>query len=132
VADGRVTGVLDWPNTVIAEAAFDVASTRNILRFVPVGLVSMPPPVRWLARLGQPMLAARYLAGYRRRSPVDPARLAYHEVAAALRALVRAGEIRRAVDGRMAGELDRSPYAARLLAHVVRVTGVAATLPGQS
>jgi hypothetical protein len=45
---------------------------------------------------------------------------------------VRAGEIRRAVDGRMGGELDRSPYAARLLAHVVRVTGVAATLPGQS
>jgi aminoglycoside phosphotransferase (APT) family kinase protein len=127
VQDGRVSGVLDWPNTVVADAAFDVASTRNILRLVPAGLASLPVALRWLARLGQPILAARYLAGYRRQHPLDPDQLAYYEVAAGLRALVRAGERR----GGPASELDRSPYADRLLAHARRVTGLAASLPGQ-
>src|SRR5262249_25849237 len=55
----RVTGVLDWPNTVVADAAFDVASTHTILRFVPPALASLPRSFRWLARVGQPLLAAR-------------------------------------------------------------------------
>jgi aminoglycoside phosphotransferase (APT) family kinase protein len=126
----RVSGVLDWPNALVADAAFDVASTHLILRFVPAELVSVPPSLRWLLRVGQRLLAHRYLAGYRRRRTIAPERLAYHEVAAAMRALVQAGESRR----RAAGEpppsaLDRSPYAARLLAHVRTLTGVPADLP---
>jgi aminoglycoside phosphotransferase (APT) family kinase protein len=128
----RVSGVLDWPNTVIADAAFDVASTRNILRFVPPALASLPPPLRWLAGLGQPLLAARYLKAYRRRQPLDADRLAYYEVAAAMRALVQAGERRaRAGSGPPPTRLDRSAYASRLLAHVVSVTGRAADLPDE-
>ena len=130
VESGRVSGVLDWPNALIADAAFDVASTRTILRFVPVGLASMPRALRWLARVGQPILAARYLRGYRRRRPIDSGRLAYYEVAAAMRALVRAGERRsRAVEGPPPNELDRSTYADRLLAHAASITGLAASLP---
>jgi aminoglycoside phosphotransferase (APT) family kinase protein len=130
VERGRVSGVVDWPNTVIADPAFDVASTRTILRFVPAGLASLPRPLRWLARVGQPILAARYVAGYRRRHPIEAARLAYYEVAAALRALVRAGESRRRAGQRPPpSPLDRSPYAARLAAHAARVTGVVVALP---
>jgi aminoglycoside phosphotransferase (APT) family kinase protein len=130
VESGRVSGVVDWTNTVIADPAFDVASTRTILRFVPAELVALPGPLRWLARLGQPILAARYLAGYRRRRPIDAPRLAYYEVAAALRALVRAGESRRRADDRPPpSPLDRSSYAARLAAHAERVTGVTVALP---
>jgi aminoglycoside phosphotransferase (APT) family kinase protein len=133
VEGGRVSGVVDWPNTVIADRAFDVASTRTILRFVPAGLASLPGPLRWLARVGQPILAARYLAGYRRQRPIDAARLAYYEVAATLRALVRAGEVRRwAGHGSPPGPLDRSPYAARLADHAARVTGVAVVLPAMA
>jgi len=129
VQDGRVTGVLDWPNALIGDAAFDVASTRLILRFVPPALAA-GPPLSWLARLGQPVLARRYLAGYRRQRPIEPARLAYYEVAAALRALVRAGESRRrAASAPAPSALDRSPYAARLAAHARRVCGVDVTLP---
>jgi aminoglycoside phosphotransferase (APT) family kinase protein len=132
VEGGRVTGVLDWPNAVIADAAFDVASTRNILRFVPATLVSLPRALRWLVNAGQPMLAARYLHGYRRRRPLDAGRLAYYEVAAAMRALVRAGERRlRGAGDPPPSELDRSAYATRLLAHVVGVTGRASTLPDE-
>jgi aminoglycoside phosphotransferase (APT) family kinase protein len=130
VEHGRVTGVLDWPNVVVADPAFDLAATCNILRFVPAGLTEMPAVLRWLARLGQPVLAARYRARYRRRRPIDGSRLAYYEVAAAIRALVRAGESRRGQAGAPPlGALDRSTYSDRLAAHVARVTGVAVTLP---
>ena len=132
VEGGRVSGVLDWPNAVIADAAFDVASTHSILRFVPVGLASMPRALRWLARVGQPILAARYQRGYRRRRPIDSRRLAYYELAAVMRALVRAGERRnRVAGGPPPNELDRSAYADRLLAHAVGITGLAASLPGR-
>ena len=125
---GVVTGVLDWPNALVADPAFDVASTLNILRFVPVGLTSMPRVVRSVARLVQPWLARQYLGRYGRRRPIDRARLTYYEAAAALRALVRAAESRRGLAGGAPSGLDASPYATRLLEHVRRVTGVVASL----
>ena len=128
--DGRaVSGVLDWPNAVLAEPAFDVAATFNILRHVPAGVV-VPGPRRWLAAGAQRLLAARYLAAYRRRRPVDAGRLAYYEVATALRALVRGGEARRRAAGApLPTALDRSPYCDRLLARAARITGLAPSLP---
>jgi aminoglycoside phosphotransferase (APT) family kinase protein len=130
VEHGRVTGVLDWPNVLVADPAFDLAATWSILRFVPAGLTSMTAVLRGLARLGQPVLATRYRARYRWRRPIDGARLAYYEVAAAMRALVRAGESRRRGAGAPPlGALDRSTYADRLAAHVARVSGVTVTLP---
>jgi len=125
----RLSGVLDWPNVLVADPAFDVASTHLILRFVPAELVSVPRSLRWLLRVGQRVLAHRYLAGYRRRRPIRRERLAYYEVAAAMRALVQAGESRRRTVGEPPSALDRSPYAARLLAHVRTLTGVPADLP---
>jgi len=93
-------------------------------------LVSTSRPLRWLARVGQPLLAARYLAGYRRRRVIPTTeRLDYYQVAAGLRQLVRAGESRRRPDGAPPRGLDASPFAARLLAHARRVTGLDAALP---
>ena len=43
VEHGRVTGVLDWPNVVVSDPAFDLAATCNILRFVPAGLTECLP-----------------------------------------------------------------------------------------
>ena len=129
VEHGAATGVLDWPNALLADPVFDVASTLGILRFVPVDLVSTSRPLRWLARVGQPLLAARYLAGYRRRRAIPVERLGYYQVAAGLRQLVRAGESRRRSAGASPGGLDASPFAARLLAHARRVTGLHAALP---
>ncbi|PYM39944.1 MAG: hypothetical protein DME16_26965 [Candidatus Rokuibacteriota bacterium] len=45
---GAVTGVIDWPNVVVAEPAYDVATTRIILRFTPMELSALPVPLRWL------------------------------------------------------------------------------------
>ena len=131
VEEGRVSGVLDWPNAVIADAAFDVASTRNILRFVPPGLASVPRALRWLVRVGQPVLAGALPArATGAGAPSTPERLAYYEVAAAMRALERAGESRvRPAGGPPPSGLDRSLYADRLLAHVAAITGLAPSLP---
>jgi len=129
VEQGVVTGVLDWPNALVADPLFDVGSTLNLLRFVPAGIIPLSPPLRWLAPLGQPLLARQYLARYRAQRPIDDARLAYYRLAAGLRALVRAGEVRRRSAGALPNGLDRSPYAARLLAHAGRVSGLAVTLP---
>jgi aminoglycoside phosphotransferase (APT) family kinase protein len=127
VAGGVTTGVLDWANALVAEPAFDVASTLNILRFVPPGLTSLSMPLRWVLAVAQPVLARQYLAVYRRGRSIDAGRLAYYETAAALRPLVRAGESRRRPAA--ASPLDASPFAARLLGRVRRLTGVGATLP---
>ena len=127
VEAGAVTGVLDWSNALVADPAFDVASTLDIVRFAPVHLMPLSRARRGLAALAQPLLARRYLAAYRRARPIDGARLAYYEVAAALRALVRAGENRRQPSA--SSDLDASSYAARLLQRTRRLTGVDATLP---
>jgi aminoglycoside phosphotransferase (APT) family kinase protein len=123
-----MTGVVDWPNTLVADAEFDVAATVNILRFVPVDLVAMPKVMSLLARIARPILAARYLAGYRRRRALDGERLAYYEVATAMRALVQTGEARQR-RGLALGALEASSYAERLAARVARLAGVTVTLP---
>ena len=128
VAAGRVTGVLDWPNALVADAELDVAATLNILRFVPVDLAAPSRVVRVLARVARPILVARYLAGYRRRRPLDPERLAYYEVATAMRALVQTGEARRGPAHALSA-LDVSVYASGLAARAQQLTGVTVTLP---
>jgi aminoglycoside phosphotransferase (APT) family kinase protein len=128
VAGGRLTGVLDWPNTLVADAELDVAATLNILRFVPADLAAPSKVTRALAEIARPILVARYLRGYRRRRRLDPDRLAYYEVATALRALVQTGEAR-AKRGRALGALELSEYATRLAARARQLTGVAVALP---
>ena len=128
VAAGQVTGVVDWPNALVADAELDVASTLNILRFVPADLAAPSSVTRALASVARPILIARYLRGYRRRRRLDPGRLAYYEVAAAMRALVQTGEAR-VGRGRALGALERSEYATRLVARARQLTGVAVALP---
>ena len=125
---GRVTGVLDWPNALVADPAFDVASTRVILRFAPVELADVSRPVRLLMRVGRVLLARHYLAGYRRRRPLDPKVVAYYEAASIMRALVRAAETRGRTDA-PANPLDASRFADDLAAHFARITGIQPALP---
>jgi len=131
VQDGAVTGVVDWPNAIVAEPAFDVAATRVILRFVPVTLATMSRTMRSLARVARPILAARYLAGYRRRRPLDADRLAYFEVASCMRSLLRVGECRRRATGPATPRdpLDIPSFIGWLIRHIATVAGVNVSLP---
>ena len=101
-----------------------------ILGPVPVGLLGMPPPLRSLVEIARSILVARYVSGYRRRGPLDAARLAHHEAVACMRGLVRTAEARLAVPGPSdANPLDASVFGERLAGRFARITGVTPVLP---
>jgi aminoglycoside phosphotransferase (APT) family kinase protein len=128
---GVVTGVIDWPNALAADPAWDVATTRIILGLVPLELSMLPAVARVLVRAARPLLLARYLAGYRRGRPIDGRALGYYEAAACMRQLIRVGDQRlmAAAAGRAPGPLDASSFGDRLCARFARITGVAPTVP---
>jgi aminoglycoside phosphotransferase (APT) family kinase protein len=130
VADGRVSAVLDWPNVVVAEREYDVASTRAILALTPIELWPVPAALRPLAALVRFVLVARYLSACRRSRPVDPSRLRYYETASCMRGLVRAAEAR-AAGGAATNPLDASSFADRLAARFTRISGVPIALPAR-
>ena len=70
MADGRVTGVIDWPNVVVADREFDVAATR-VIRFVPAGVMGVPRALRGLVEIAARVLVVRHVSAYRRRHPLD-------------------------------------------------------------
>jgi aminoglycoside phosphotransferase (APT) family kinase protein len=123
---GRLTAVLDWPNTLIAEPECDVSATLVILKLTPVELFPVPAALRPLVAVLRPIMTARYLARYRRARSLDRGRLAYYEAGACMRGLVRAAEARRAGDP---NPLDASSFGERLAERFARRSGVAVTLP---
>jgi aminoglycoside phosphotransferase (APT) family kinase protein len=129
VSGRRVTGVIDWPNVVVADAAYDVAATKTILSLTPVKLAAVPAALRWLVRVLRPVMVARYLAAYRRRRPIDPGVLAYYEALCCMRGLLRAAESRHRRAPALPNPLDVSSFAERLAARFSRITGVSPALP---
>jgi aminoglycoside phosphotransferase (APT) family kinase protein len=131
VSGGAVTGVLDWPNVLIADPAYDVATTLTILRSVPLTLFAMSPTARLLVRMARRVVVPRYLAAYRRRRPLDPRALAYYEAATAMRQLVRVGAYRlMAAAGKATlTPLDASDFGERACARFARITGVTVSVP---
>jgi aminoglycoside phosphotransferase (APT) family kinase protein len=130
MADGRVSGVLDWPHAIVADPAFDVATTLVILKLVPFELASLPAPIRWLANAARPLLVEGYRRRYARRRPLNNAKLAYYEAAACMKALVRAAELRAAPGGDPAANaLFESAFTERALTHFRALTGITSRLP---
>jgi aminoglycoside phosphotransferase (APT) family kinase protein len=131
MADRTVTGVIDWSNTLVADRAYDVASTRVILSLVPLALSAMPALARAAIAAVRPVLLARFLAGYRRRRPIAPGVLAYYEAVGAMRQLWRISEARldAAASAAPLNPLDASAFGARLCARFARLTGITPTLP---
>ena len=130
MAADRVTGVLDWPHAVVADAELDVASTLIIFKLVPMEVSDLSAPIRWLANAARPLLVAAYLRDYRRRRQLDRGKLAYYEAAACMKALVKAGELRLAPTA--AGSpnaLFASTFTERALGHFRGLTGITPVLP---
>jgi aminoglycoside phosphotransferase (APT) family kinase protein len=134
MSGAAVTGVLDWPNAVLADPAYDVAATRTILSCTPIEMVTAPTLLRWLARVSRPILVARYLSGYQRHRPLGRGTLAYYEAASCMRGLVRVAEARLASAERSEAlnPLDASSFGERLALRFAELTGVGATLPSKS
>jgi aminoglycoside phosphotransferase (APT) family kinase protein len=136
LCDGRdITAVLDWPNVLVTDPAYDVAATRMILALAPLGILPMNPPRRWLLETLRRFLLALYLRGYRRRGSVDASVFAYYEAVACMRGLVRVSEARLTGAGGVVREpdhaLDASSFGDRLGARFARLTGIRPVLPGR-
>lgn len=93
MADGRVSGVLDWTHARLAEPAFDVAYTSQLIELWPL---EGPLPRRLLKPLGR-VAAWRFVSAYRRRAPLEPARLAWYEALHSFRVLVRVARAHRGI-----------------------------------
>jgi len=131
MSGNAVTGVLDWPNAVVADPAYDVAATRVILSCAPIEMAAVPAAARVLARLMRPVLLARHLAGYQRRRKLDRTTLAYYEAASCMRGLVRVAEARLGSAGGATAlnPLDASSFGERLAVRFARITGIGPALP---
>jgi aminoglycoside phosphotransferase (APT) family kinase protein len=132
LSDGReITAVLDWPNVLVADPAYDVAATRVILALAPLEALPMSRPLRWGLAAARHLLLALYLRGYRRRRPLDASRFAYGEALACMRGLVRTAESR--ADRRAsANALDASRFGDRLAARFAELTGIRPRLEAEN
>lgn len=133
--EGAVTAVLDWPNVVVADPAYDVAATGVILGLAPLDVLSVRAPLRWLVEAGRRLVLALYLGGYRRRRPLESTAFAYYEALACMRGLVRAAESRITIPGggpaAPINPLDASSFGDRLAARFAARTGIRPVLPAR-
>ncbi len=92
VSGGRVTALVDWTNARVADPAFDVAYTAQLLATMPV---LVPRPVRPLLRVLGRRAARQFVTAYQRSGAFDATSLRWHEALHALHLLVRVAEARR-------------------------------------
>jgi aminoglycoside phosphotransferase (APT) family kinase protein len=114
VQDGKVTGVVDWPNFCIADPAWDVACTIWILTI----------PARYaFASQGQVYAESKweqllqiYLDTYRSRLPLDTTHIHYYRVLRSAQALW---------DGFKGQEIFQDPdIVAEIAEYVTSITGI--------
>jgi aminoglycoside phosphotransferase (APT) family kinase protein len=91
--NGKTTGVIDWPNVVIAEPAMDVGSAISNISTVPIGL---PWALRVAAQAAIGAALRRYARAYRTRAPLDDDAVRYYQVFRAIAQLVPVGAARAA------------------------------------
>jgi aminoglycoside phosphotransferase (APT) family kinase protein len=90
MVDGeKLTGVIDWPQAIVAEPAYDVAATRILLGFADAGLTGLNRAIFDVVRH---WAVARYLDTYRQLRPFRDANMLYFEALRVLSALTYAGE----------------------------------------
>lgn len=118
---GRVTGVIDWAASAVADPAFDVAVARVIMTMGPLGGGIFQPAFdavrRWLAN--------RYTAAYCARRPIPPDRIRYYEALRCFAAMVHVGMRRKSGEVAAHGYAWDQPAQVRMMTgHFQRVSGV--------
>ncbi len=122
--DGKPTGVIDWPNVVIAEPSMDVGSAIANISTVPIGL---PSPLRAAGRAAIGAALRRYERAYRARRPLDEQAVRYYQVFRAVAQLVPVASAKAA--GRAgSGAFHSQAGAGNLIALIKRLSGVSVRL----
>ena len=121
---GKTTGVIDWPNVVIAEPAMDVGSAIANISAVPLAL---PSPLRVVAQAAIGAALRRYQRAYRAEGLLDEDDVRYYQVFRAVAQLVPVGAAR--ATGRAGGGAFHSETGAgNLVALIRRLSGVSVRL----
>ncbi len=95
VADGKVTGLIDWGNGKFTHPEFDVAITHLIMSIGPIEGSSVPSEE---LRLTIDRAMTRYLAAYRSHLPIDDNLLGYYGALRAAHACARVIATKHGVD----------------------------------
>ena len=95
VADGEVTGLIDWGNVKFTHPEFDVAITRMIMSIGPLEETAVPPEelqgmIDWAT--------SEYLAAYRSHQPIDDDLLRYYSALRVAHAYARVIAAKRGAD----------------------------------
>jgi len=122
--NGKPTGVIDWPNVVIAEPAMDVGSAIANISAVPI---NVPWALRVAAQQAAIVVLRRYERAYRARRPLDAEAVRYYQVFRAVAQLIPVGAAKAA--GRAGGGAFYSETGAgNLIALIRKLTGVSVRL----
>jgi len=106
IVRGRTSAVLDWSNAVLADPAFDVAYTFQLLSLWPLNVPVLPRAL--LTPLAGRFAAARFLSEYQRQARVECAPLAWYEALHGLRLLARVARWRAGITLR--GRAGKHPW----------------------
>ena len=88
VADGEVTGLIDWGNVMFTHPEYDVAITHMIMSIGPMGVDGNASATEELQRTIDRAMA-EYLAAYRSHQPIDDDLLNYYGALRAAHAYAR-------------------------------------------
>ena len=125
MAEGVVTGVVDWSMTTVADAAFDVGNTRVLLAIAPMELPAVLDSI--VAPLRR-VLVGRYSQAYLRQRPVDVDNVRYFEALRCLIELSWVGERRAAGAGVYRNPWGSTRSIGKLVSHFQQITRVTAAL----
>lgn len=118
--NGKTTGVIDWPNVVIAEPAMDVGSAISNISTVPIAL---PGALRAAARAAIGAALRRYVRAYRARRPLDDHAVRYYQVFRAVAQLVPVA-VAKTLGHAGGGAFHSDAGAGNLIALIRKLSGV--------
>jgi aminoglycoside phosphotransferase (APT) family kinase protein len=118
--DGKVTGVIDWVNIVVAPAEMDVGSAIANIATVPFGV---PRPLKFVLRIIITRILLRYQRTYAQRRALDGDAVKYFQVFRCVHQLTAVLR-NRAAGGQHAGSFDSAVGVDNLVRHIRAISGV--------
>ncbi|MHA2283820.1 MAG: phosphotransferase family protein [Promethearchaeota archaeon] len=112
IQDGKITGVLDWGSTLIADPAIDIANTIKLITIFPKYF----PLESEYESLDRDKFAREYLDAYRAQNPLDNIKIDYYGVVRSLTSLIEG------LKGNQA--LRHPPLVKDLLEFIHEITGI--------
>jgi len=120
IQDGKVTGVLDWGNFLIADLVFDIANTILLLT-VPIKHLASAVLGPDSASVDWEMVANLYLDAYRSHRLLDSTNLDYYRVNRCVNALMQGFE---------GQEIWQQPLIVKdLIEYIHKITGIRISMP---